>query len=80
MKRPPKKRYYTITEAAKELGITRQAVHGAIKRGLLEAQKGQITQVIQIRTVKRKLRGWLIPIKSLNAYRVSDLHQWVGKK
>jgi len=33
MKSSARKLYYTITEAAKELGITRAAVHRAIKQG-----------------------------------------------
>jgi excisionase family DNA binding protein len=37
MKSSRRKRYYTITEAAKELGITRAAVHRAIKQGRLVA-------------------------------------------
>jgi predicted transcriptional regulator len=69
------KRDYTITDAAKELGITRQAVHAAIKRGLLEAERGEI---IQVKTTK--IRGWKVSAKSLNAYRVSLLHQHLGKK
>ena len=66
-KTPPKS--YTITEAAKKLGISRQAVHAAIKRGLIEAERGEIVQTV-----------WLIPAKSLKSYRVSDVHQSVGKK
>ena len=42
MKSTSRKRYYTITEAAKELGITRAAVHRAIKQGRLEAERGEI--------------------------------------
>lgn len=34
---------YTVSKAAKELGITRAAVHEAIKRGRLEAERGKIT-------------------------------------
>jgi excisionase family DNA binding protein len=68
-------RHYTITEAAKELGITRAAVHRAIKQGRLEAERGEI-----VRTVTTRTKGWNISRKSLNAYRVSLLHQWVGKK
>lgn len=68
-KKKPTKKNYTITEAAKKLKISRQAVHDAIKRGLLEAEKGEIVQTV-----------WLIPAKSLKAYRVSGVHQRVGKK
>jgi excisionase family DNA binding protein len=37
MKQPEHKRSYSITEAAKALGITRSAVHRAIKQRRLEA-------------------------------------------
>jgi predicted transcriptional regulator len=68
-------RYYTITEAAKELGITRAAVHRAIKQGRLEAERGEIIKLVQTKT-----QGWKISRPSLDSYRVSLLHQWVGKK
>lgn len=75
MKNPNRKRLYTITEAAKELGVTRAAVHRAIKQGRLDAERGEIVRVITTRT-----KGWKISRKSLTDYRVSLLHQWVGKK
>jgi hypothetical protein len=75
MKRSDRPRSYTITEAAKQLGITRAAVHRAIKQGRLEAERGEI-----IRTITTRTRGWKISPKSLTDYRVSLLHQWVGKK
>jgi excisionase family DNA binding protein len=75
MKFSIRKRYYTITDAAKELGITRAAVHRAIKQGRLEAERGE-----SIKLVQTKSKGWKIPQSSLNSYRVSLLHQWVGKK
>ena len=75
MKPPGPKRNYTITEAARELGITRAAVHRAIKQGRLEAERGEI-----IRITRSKAKGWKISAASLNSYRVSLLHQWVGKK
>jgi len=65
------KRYYTITEAARKLKVTRAAVHEAIQRGRLEATQGKIIQIT---------KGWRIPPTALNHYRVSLLHQWVGKK
>ncbi|HXF75906.1 MAG TPA: helix-turn-helix domain-containing protein [Methylomirabilota bacterium] len=73
------KKTYTITEAAKKLGISRQAVHDAIKKGLLEAEKGKFVQVIEI---KRTVRGWHIPAAELEAYRkrLSLSHQERGKK
>lgn len=68
-----KKAHYTITEAAKKLGISRPAVHEAIRTGRLKAKRGKIRQVI----VKM---AWLIPLKSLKKYRVSLSHQQRGKK
>jgi excisionase family DNA binding protein len=68
-------REYSISEAAKALNITRSAVHRAIKQGRLEAERGEINRIIRTKT-----KGWKISQKSLNAYRVSLLHQWVGKK
>jgi len=56
-----RKRSYTITEAAKELGITRAAVHRAIKQGRLEAARGEI-----IKVVRTKTEGWKISERSLN--------------
>ena len=71
------KRSYTITEAAKKLKVSRQAVHATIKRGFLDAEKGKITQE---RITKVTVQGWKITAKSLNTYRVSLLHQRAGKK
>lgn len=67
--------YLTITEAAKVLRISRAAVHRAIKQGRLEAERGRIIKVI-----RKNITGWKIARTSLNAYRVSLLHQWVGEK
>jgi hypothetical protein len=53
----------------------RPAVHRAIKQGRLEAERGEI-----IKLVRTKTKGWKISQNSLQAYRVSLLHQWVGKK
>jgi excisionase family DNA binding protein len=68
-------RHYTITEASKELGITRSAVHRAIKQKRLDAERGELVRVVTTRSM-----GWKISQKSLTEYRVSLLHQWVGKK
>ena len=54
MKKP---KTYTITEAAKKLGVSRQTVHGAITKGRLEALKGEITQTV-----------WLVPESSIKHY------------
>jgi excisionase family DNA binding protein len=75
MKHPDPQRNYTITEAAKQLGISRAAVHRAIKQGRLEAERGEI-----VRTITTRTRGWKISQKSLTDYRVSLLHQLIGKK
>lgn len=69
MKRPRKKSHYTITEAAKRLKVSRQAVHLAIKKGALKARAKKVVEVV-----------WLIPADSLESYRVSALHQSAGKK
>jgi biotin operon repressor len=75
MKSSNRTRYFTSTEAAKELGITRAAIHRAIKQGRLEAERGEIIKIVQTKT-----SGWKISAPTLNSYRVSLLHQWVGKK
>jgi len=67
----PAKKTYTITEAAKKLGISRQAVHDAIQRKLLRAEWGEV--------IVRK-RALLIPADSIRSYRVSASHQSAGKK
>lgn len=66
-------RYYSITQAARELGITRAAVHRAIKQGRLEGVRGEIVRVV-------RTKAWQIAGKNLDNYRVSLLHQEVGKK
>lgn len=65
----PTKKAFTITEAAKKLGISRQAVHLAIQRGALKARAKKVIEVV-----------WYIPEASLESYRVSGLHQSTGKK
>jgi len=62
---------YTITDAAKYLGISRQSVHLAIKKGKLPATLG---------TVVQKVKALLIDEKDLKAYRVNETRQRVGKK
>ena len=66
-----KHKSYTITEAAKSLGVSRQAVHEAIKNGLLKAKWGEVI------VTKKAL---LISEESLNSYQVSIRHQTAGKK
>jgi len=66
-----KKLKFTITEAAAKLGVSRQAVHQAIKRKLLNAKWEQIP-VPQ--------RVLVISGETLKAYEVSLRHQTAGKK
>jgi Helix-turn-helix domain len=69
-KRPAKKiRYYSIPQAALALGITRQAVHLAIKKGSLKASERKVTK-----------SEWLIAAEDLEAYTPSNRHQASGKK
>jgi predicted DNA-binding protein YlxM (UPF0122 family) len=63
------KTHYTITEAAKKLKLSRQAVHKAIKRKLLNAEWGEVTQ-----------KALLISAESIRSYQVSKPHQDAGKK
>jgi hypothetical protein len=73
MKKPAKT--YTITEAAKALGISRAAVHEAISGGRLKAKKGKITK-----TIVQVTQGWIITADAIKDYRVSPEHQAAGKK
>lgn len=66
-----KTKSYTITEASKLLGVSRQAVHEAIKNGLLKAKWGEVI------VTKKAL---LISEDSLKSYQVSFRHQTAGKK
>jgi predicted DNA-binding protein (UPF0251 family) len=63
------KHSFTLLEAARRLGISRAAVHKAIRAGRLKARSRVV-----------KLRTWLIDGRDLAAYRVSFLHQEAGKK
>ena len=74
-KKPKTPKFYTITEAAKKLKVSRSAVHEAIQKGRLEAERGKI-EVVQIQIT----RGWKILAKSLHEYQVSRSHQERGKK
>jgi hypothetical protein len=73
----PKKRIYTMSEAAKYLGISTNAVRKAIRKGRLDAAKGEY---FVERTIRRKLRGFLITEKALKKYIVSERHLAAGKK
>jgi predicted DNA-binding protein YlxM (UPF0122 family) len=69
------KKTFTVTEAAKELGVTRAAIHEAIRKGRLEADWGETVQIIEVRKKSRT-----ISLDSLQKYRVSLSHQQAGKK
>jgi len=73
MKPAHKKIDYTITEAARELGVSRAAVHEAIKTGRLNAEWTEIAQ-----TIRKK--ALVVSAKDLRAFRVSESHQLRGKK
>ena len=60
---------YSLTEAAKELLVTRQSIHLAIK-------KGKLPGTLTTRTVE----VYTIDEKDLNAYRVDRTRQRSGKK
>ena len=69
--------FYSVSEAAKLLGVSRQSIHLAIKRGILKAVKGKFETVRIVKTLQRGLR---ISEKELRKYRPSEEHQWRGKK
>ena len=69
MKKPANKKHLTITEAAKRLGITRAAVHDAIRKGRLKATWGEMT-----------VRARLISAEDIKNYRVDASRQERGKK
>jgi len=64
-----KPKTYTITEAAKKKGVTRAAIHAAIKAGRLPAKWGnQIVKVLQI------------PADALDAFQVDHQQKTRGRK
>jgi excisionase family DNA binding protein len=64
-----RKQAYTVVEAAKRLGISKQAVRAAIKVGRLRARSGVVRKHVV-----------LIPVAALDAFSVSQSHQARGKK
>jgi excisionase family DNA binding protein len=72
---PPK--FYSVSEAAKLLGVSRQSIHLAINRGILKATQGKIEVTRIVKTLQRGLR---ISETELRKYRPSEMHQWLGKK
>jgi excisionase family DNA binding protein len=73
VKKPAKKKSYTITEAANKLGITRAAVHEAIRKKKIRASWGNVK-------VEMTVRALLIPADDLKRYRVDVSRQERGKK
>lgn len=69
----PRSVTYTISQAARKLGISRAAVHLAIKRGRLEGQWGQVVRLVKTKALR-------ISAASLAAYRVSLTHKQAGEK
>ena len=70
-------KFYSVSEVAKLLGVSRQAIHDAIKRGILKATRGKVEVVRVVKSVQRGLR---ISERELGKYRPDSMHQWVGKK
>lgn len=68
---------FTVSQAAKLLGVSRQAIHHAINRGIIKAIKGTVEVTRIVKTVQR---GLSIPEKELKKYQPSELHMWIGKK
>ena len=71
------KKKYSVAEAAKELGMTRGGVNGAILKKRLKATRGTFTVE---RTVRTKIKGWVIDESDLRAFKLSEQHQDAGKK
>ena len=67
----PSKKRFTITEAAKKLGIKRESVFKAIKKGRLKARQVPVKIVQTI---------WMIDAESVEGYLVSQSHQERGLK
>jgi hypothetical protein len=59
-----KTKKFSIAEAARELGMTRAGMHAAIRQKRLRAKVG--TFEVE-RTVKTKVKGWLIDERDLTA-------------
>jgi hypothetical protein len=70
-------KYYSVSEAAKLLGVSRQSIHLAVKRGVIKATEGKI---VVTRLVKTEQKGLRISEKELRKYQPSALHSWLGKK
>ena len=64
-----KKTGYTITEIAKQLGMSKPGVIHAVRKGLLKATKKQVPRTI-----------WVISAQDLKAYRASRARRRREKK
>ena len=64
-----KRKSYTIAQAAKKLGVSRQAVHDAIRTGRLKHEELEVVTKVK-----------LIPAAALAEYHVSLSHKSRGKK
>jgi predicted DNA-binding protein (UPF0251 family) len=64
-----RKKTYTITEAARILGLSRAAVHAAITAGRLKARAHEVKRIV-----------WRIDARSVRGYTVSRAHQKLGRK
>jgi DNA-binding XRE family transcriptional regulator len=67
------KKFYTVSEAAKKLRVTRATLHKAIEAGRLSATWTTISQTIQ-------KRARVISAASLSAFKVDKDQQKRGKK
>jgi hypothetical protein len=65
----PAKKTFTIAEAAKKLGISRQAIHEAIKTDKLKAKRGRVVKIV-----------WLVSVSAIKNYQVSLSHQQRAKR
>jgi len=72
---PKKNPTFTTGEAAKALGISKQAVSSAIKTGALKARRGRI-----VKTIVQVTTGWVIDPDAIARYKVSLSHQRRGKR
>lgn len=70
MKKPTKK-FYSVSETAKYLGISRAGVNKAIQEKRLKAIWGTFTVITE---------GWRISATEMKKFQVSELHQDAGKK
>lgn len=69
MKKGKSDKKLTLTEASKKLGLTRQTLHRAIQKGLIDAEKKEVVQEV-----------WLISESSLANYQKLYSRKRPGKK